>query len=209
MSLKILKLFALLEMSWYMYSKVLQLKRVLKLLFLLLIVTIEWQLQQLSVAVWQVNQSERNLRIVPLKYLMWKTLMTSITLCCPISFQLTTIPCQSRTILNLWRWLIQILKWTMKKCNRRHSRRREIQYWGNYWRKRNLIIINTLHLAHQVQAKRKFSLVRMMVRKGVAEKGRKRRKSLRRTRKRRKRVERRKKNEEAHKGIVSCLEEIL
>jgi len=49
----------------------------------------------------------------------------------------------------------------------------------------------------------------MMVRKGVAEKGRKRRKSLRRTRKRRKRVERRKKNEEAHKGIVSCLEEIL
>ncbi len=49
----------------------------------------------------------------------------------------------------------------------------------------------------------------MMVRKGAAEKGKKRRRSLRKTRKRRKRVERRKKIEVVHKEIVSYLVVIL
>ena len=196
-------------MNWSTFSKVLLPKKVLKPLYLLLIVTIEWQLQQLSAVVWPVNLSERNLRIVPLKYPMWKTSQISITPCFQISFQLTTIPCQLRTILNLWPWWIRTLRWTMKRCNRKHLRKREILYWGSFWRRKNLIIISILPLVHQVQVRKKFNRVKTTGRKVVVGKERKKRRSQRRIRKRRKRVERRKKNEEAHKGIVSCLEEIL
>ena len=57
--------------------------------------------------------------------------------------------------------------------------------------------------------RKKFNRVKTTGRKVVVGKERKKRRSQRRIRKRRKRVERRKKNEEAHKGIVSYLEEIL